>query len=79
MVFQYEGWIIPIEVKAGTAGSLKSLHQFLQEFREDLAVRFYGGKRSLEAGKTPAGKGYRLLNLPFCLAGQLQRLLGAYL
>ena len=30
-VIQYEGQILPIEVKAGTTGTLKSLHQFIKE------------------------------------------------
>ena len=33
-------WIIPIEVKAGRSGSLKSLLQFAHEKRPPLAVRF---------------------------------------
>ena len=36
---QLHGRIVPIELKAGAAGSMKSLHQFMLEKRLDLAVR----------------------------------------
>ncbi len=39
-VVALEGKIIPIEVKAGATGSLKSLHQFMGEKQAPLAVRF---------------------------------------
>ncbi len=33
-------WILPIEVKAGKSGSLKSLQQFVLQKKTDLAIRF---------------------------------------
>ncbi|QTR51334.1 ATP-binding protein [Candidatus Thiothrix anitrata] len=35
-----EGQIIPVEVKAGASGSMKSLHQFMAEKQAPFAVRF---------------------------------------
>ena len=39
-VIALNGTIIPIEVKAGKAGSLKSLHQFMFEKKLKTAIRF---------------------------------------
>ena len=41
-------WIIPVEVKAGRSGSLKSLLQFAHEKRPPLAVRFDTNPPSLQ-------------------------------
>ena len=70
--------IVPVEVKAGTTGSLRSLHQFLAEKRCDFAVRFNADVPSLLhdtrrlADGTPID--YQLLSLPLYLAGQSRRL-----
>lgn len=79
-VWQYENQIIPIEVKAGKTGRLKSLHYFIQEKKWPLGVRFNTDILSIvdEEVKLPYHEvfSYRLLSLPFYLAGQLNRLLG---
>ncbi len=74
--------IVPVEVKAGKAGSLKSLHQFVTEKQCPLAVRFDLNLPSLQAVEATVlridGKHkitYNLLSLPLYLAGQLPRLL----
>ena len=70
--------IVPVEIKAGTTGSLKSLHQFLWEKRNDLALRLNALPPSLlrDSKKLPGGAAisYRLLSLPLYLAGQARRL-----
>ncbi len=80
-VWQYENQIIPIEVKAGKTGHLKSLHYFIQEKHWPCGVRFNADVPSIldEKGKLPNHEEfpYRLLSLPFYLAGQINRLLKA--
>ena len=75
--------IVPVEVKAGATGSLKSLHQFLREKRSDFALRFNAELPSLlrDSKKLPDGAliHYRLLSLPLYLAGQARRLAGELL
>lgn len=70
--------VVPVEVKAGTTGSLRSLHQFLTEKRSDFAVRLNGDVPSLlhDARRLADGSviDYRLLSLPLYLAGQVRRL-----
>jgi uncharacterized protein len=72
--------IIPIEIKAGKTGRLKSLHQFLKEKGVNLAVRINLAKPSVfqDSNKLPGGLSveYRLLSIPFYLIGQIRRLIG---
>lgn len=63
--------LIPIEVKSGTTGRLRSLHQFMESAPHETAVRFYSGTRSLDEVRTPSGKVFQLLSLPYYLAGRL--------
>ncbi len=71
-IVPYQDKLIPVEVKSGTAGKLKSLHQFIDRAPHDIAVRIYAGPFSIETHKTIAGKSYRLVNLPFYLAHQIR-------
>lgn len=70
--------VIPVEIKAGKTGRLKSLHQFVNEKGFDLAVRISLAKPScfLDSNKLPGGRcvEYRLLSIPFYLIGQIRRL-----
>lgn len=72
--------VVPVEVKAGATGSLRSLHQFLREKRSDFALRLNAKPPSLlqDSKKLPDGAAmsYCLLSLPLYLAGQARRLTG---
>ncbi len=70
-VFPYKGLLIPLEVKAGATGRLRSLHQYIDRCPHNYAVRFYSGKVQIDKLKTIAGKSFYLLNLPYFLAGKL--------
>ena len=70
-VIQHRDKIIPVEVKAGAVGRLRSLHQFIDRCPHTLAVRLYAGPLEISQAKTPAGKPFTLLNLPYFLAAQL--------
>ena len=74
-LINYEGHLIPIEVKAGKEGKLKSLHLFMDETPGNIAVRFYAGKISITEVKTAKGKEFKLLNLPYFLAGKVREYL----
>jgi predicted AAA+ superfamily ATPase len=69
--------IVPIEVKAGKAGTLRSLHVFMEQKRSYFAVRFYAGALQLSDVKSSlAGSTwkYQLLSLPLYLVEQWKRL-----
>ncbi len=68
--------IIPIEVKAGKTGTLRSVFQFLKEKNRSRAIRFYMGPMALDTIKLPGddSKTIQLLSLPLYMCGQLNRL-----
>ena len=72
--------VVPVEVKAGATGSLRSLHQFIREKSTGLALRFNADPPSLlrDVRKLPDGTTvrYDLLSLPLYLVGQARRLIG---
>jgi len=72
-LYPYNGKLIPIEVKSGSIGKLRSLHQFMDEAPHTLAVRVWQGSYSVEKAKTIAGKEFTLLNLPFYLVHRIER------
>lgn len=83
-VAAFGGRIVPIEVKAGASGSLKSLHQFVAQKRASLAVRFDAAPPSLQTVRTtvrrdgePIEVRYRLLSLPLYLVERLPALVAA--
>jgi len=71
LVYPYETLLIPIEIKSGSAGKLRSLHQFMDRTDHHYAVRFYRGPFEVHEAKTSSGKVFMLMNLPLYLGTQL--------
>lgn len=67
LVRVYEEFLIPIEIKSGAKGTLRSLHQFIDQADHPYAVRVYGGRFSIEEAVTRDGKHFYLMNLPYYL------------
>lgn len=63
--------LVPVEVKAGRSGTLRSLHQFVDQAAHPWAVRLYAGPLRRDSARTQRGKEFQLLNLPYFLAGQI--------
>jgi len=62
---------VPVEVKAGAAGTLRSIHQFLSRAETDTALRLSSSMRADESHEVKVGGRvlrYRLLSLPLYLA-----------
>ena len=74
-VIPFEKYLIPLEVKSGEAGTLRSLMQFMETAPHDKAIRFYAGKIQRNILKTPSGKQFQLLNLPYYLVSEINRYL----
>ena len=70
-VHRYRDRLVPVEVKSGKSGTLRSLHQFIERAGHDLAVRLWDGDIDLHEAKTSGGRRFRLLNLPCFLVHQL--------
>ena len=67
-VIQAGSQILPVEVKAGTTGSLKSLAQFLLEKRAPFGIRI---------SQHPLSLYENVLSVPLYLVGQLSRLIAS--
>lgn len=72
-IIPFNGKIIPIEVKSGSIGKLRSLHQFIDHSPHNIAVRVYQGEYLVQKAKTIAGKEFTLLNLPFYLVHRIEQ------
>ncbi|MEA3495160.1 MAG: AAA family ATPase [Bacteroidota bacterium] len=71
IVYRHNKYIIPIEVKSGKQGKLRSLHQFVERSNHPYAIRLYAGKFKIENHKTPDGVPYLLMNLPYFLGTKI--------
>ena len=78
-IIQHGSRIIPVEVKAGTTGRLKSLHVFMLEKERDFALRFNANIPSLLDTVTAVAshkpRPFSLLSLPLYMVGQTNRLI----
>ncbi len=77
-----KGRVIPVEVKAGASGRIKSLMRFMQEKDSSFAIRFDSNLPSFQKVEHLLGNGagesckvsFDLLSLPLYMVGQISRL-----
>ncbi len=69
--------MIPIEVKSGPTGHLKSLHNFMDQHKGNVAIRLYSGELRTDTAKTGNGKEYTLISLPYYLTGKIGNYISA--
>ena len=77
-LFTQGNTIIPVEVKAGSTGTIKSLHTFVIKKQSERAIRISSAKptvEALEARLMQQVKAFRLYNIPFYLVNRLEQLL----
>ena len=67
--------LMPVEVKSGKTGTLRSLHLFMDESRCDFAVRIYSGNMTTERITTAGKKKFALFSVPFYLLFRIHGLL----
>jgi hypothetical protein len=79
MVYTYSDKVIPIEIKSGSEGTLKSLHQFVERCNHPYAVRMYAGEFEIIKTKTPGGKPYLLMNMPYYLGTKIPEYLAYFI
>ena len=65
------GRVVPVEVKSGKTGRLRSLHSFVERYRPPAAVRVYAGPFRREAGIVSVPL-YALESLPAFLEGEVR-------
>lgn len=64
--------LIPIEIKSGKTGTLRSLHSFMDLTNHETAIRLYANTIQTDFVKTSKEKSFQLLSLPYYLASQIQ-------
>ncbi len=74
-VYKYKSHLLPIEVKTGDNSKLRSLHQFMGESKENIAIRIWNGTACSDEIVLPSGKKYTLYNIPLYYTGQLDSFL----
>jgi predicted AAA+ superfamily ATPase len=76
-IYQTQGKIIPIEVKSGTNSHLRSLQSFMaNDGAAMLGVRIWPGPFSVDDVNIIGTQStYRLVNVPFYLVGQLDKII----
>lgn len=72
----HDGVVVPVEVKSGKSGTLRSLHSFIENSNTDIGIRLYSGEYSVERNTSPAKrKPYTLINLPLYCTSKLHHYL----
>ncbi|OQX76720.1 MAG: hypothetical protein B6D61_08370 [Bacteroidetes bacterium 4484_249] len=74
-LYLFQDKLIPIEVKSGASGKLKSLHKFMELAPHSYAVRCYAGELRVDKINNKQGKAFFLLNLPYYLISQIDKYL----
>jgi uncharacterized protein len=75
-LIRYKSHLLPIEVKTGNNAKLRSLHLFMDESKEKVALRLWNGPMTSDMVTTQNGKVFTLFNIPLYYAGYLQVFLG---
>lgn len=78
-VIAFLGLMIPVEVKSGEPGRLRSLHQFVEASRHPFAVRLHAGPLMVKEAATVSGKKYYLMSLPYFLGGKIREHLAGFI
>ena len=74
-ILPFHDLLIPIEVKSGKSGKLRSLHSFINNCPHHWAVRIYSGPMLIHPDKTLQGKEFLLINIPFYLISRIPQIL----
>ncbi len=69
--------IFPIEVKSGINSHLRSLQVFMDNTDVDIAVRVWSKPYAVDVVKTPSGKEFKLVNLPFYLISKIESVIAS--
>jgi len=74
-LFPFKGMLIPIEVKSHAGTTLKSLHRFMDITPHSIAVRVWSQSYQVSEIRTPAGKSFKLISIPFYMVSLLNLIL----
>lgn len=71
LLYPFKEFVIPIEVKSGKAGKLRSLNQFMEKSDHPYAIRIYAGKSRIDQIQLASGKVFHLYSIPYYLLPRL--------
>lgn len=74
-VIRYKSHLLPIEVKTGANSKLRSLHLFMEESKENIALRLWNGPMTSDVITRSDGRSFTLYNIPLYYAGHLHTLM----
>lgn len=74
-IYVFKDMVIPIEVKSGKTGRLKSLNLFMEASPHPYALRVYAGPPRVDTVTTDAGKTYYLGSIPYYFLSRLDDVL----
>lgn len=74
-VIRYKSHLLPIEVKTGANSKLRSLHLFMEESKENIALRLWNGPMTSDVIIRSDGRPFTLYNIPLYYAGHLHTLM----
>lgn len=74
-LIRYKSHLLPIEVKTGNNAKLRSLHLFMEESKETIALRLWNGPMTSDTITKSNGETFTLYNIPLYYAGHLQHFL----
>ena len=78
-LIQQKSKIIPVEVKSGKTGHLKSLSLFMNRSSTPVAIRIYSGNLYIQDIERADGSTYKLLSLPFYMVHRLQEIVDTFI
>lgn len=70
-LIRYKSHLLPIEVKTGSNSKLKSLHLFMEESKEKVALRLWNGPMTSDVITKQNGDSFTLYDIPLYYAGHL--------
>ena len=74
-VIHYKSHLLPIEVKTGANSKLRSLHLFMEESKENIALRLWNGPMTSDVITRSDGRPFTLYTIPLYYAGHLHTLM----
>ena len=74
-LYPFKDLVIPIEVKSGVVGRLKSLFVFMEQSIHPYALRVYSGENRIDQVRLPSGKEFYLRSIPFYLLPRLDEVI----
>ncbi len=75
-VLTFDSHLFPIEVKSSRNSHLRSIHSFIDLSPIDIGIRVWSGPYSVDDVQTTIGKKpFRLVNIPFYMIGNIEKII----